>query len=567
MSTISKQKMRPPFTARATELLHKPWVEIVLLLVLTLVFWMNFSANFNRKVDMNGDNIYYFALGQALADGKGYVNTIGFTETPHTHFPPGYPAYIAVLQHVVPDNQLFVKRMDGVLLYLAVVLLFFLLKRMTGSVIIPFCACLLTSVQVDVLRFGSMMMSEPLFTFCSIALLYLAVLLHEADLFDYRKWWNYVLLFAFLCLVAYIQFVRTIALALILSLLLWLFVETIVAAVSWLKQHDSIARRRCLQFGLLLVLVLLTWGVPKKLWDERNVSVGKTGMAYQAQFMQKSGGGTMATFDDWMSRIGTNVHRHIVGYVPQAVFRTDWSVEKPTMVGDWALGLLLVALMLLGVAYTRKGGLLMFFYVGATMAVLAFYAEAYSTERYFIAIIPLFFFLFLNGVACAVHLLGRTFKLENTALWQSAVVLLITLFVAPVQVEAQTDNRKMAKMKSYQALGRSPFNDYLRTAKWCGDNLPDTARVFCRKPEVFYMHSDYHHAEMIPITGTPDSVITVLERRQAEYIIIDSWFGHAYRTIYPTVLAYPQRFELVHQEGMYDERYHTYPTFVVRFRY
>ena len=36
-------------------------------------------------------------------------------------------------------------------------------------------------------------------------------------------------------------------------------------------------------------------------------------------------------------------------------------------------------------------------YVGATMAVLAFYAEAYSTERYFIAIIPLFFFLFLNG--------------------------------------------------------------------------------------------------------------------------------------------------------------------------
>jgi len=562
--TVSDKKT---FTQRIEQFFHKPLVEIVLLVLITIVYWSNYSANFNRKVDMNGDNIYYFALGQALADGKGYVNTIGFTETPHTHFPPGYPAYIALLQKIAPDNQQFIKKADGTLLFAAIILLFFLLKKLTGSVLIPFCACLLSSVQVDVLRFGSMMMSEPLYMFCSMVILYLALILQNSDLLDYHKWQNYVLLVVFLFFVAYVQFVRTIALALVLSLLLWLVVCAIKYGIKWLKQHDTVSKRRFFHFCLLFSLVLLSWYIPKQVWDARQEAVGKTGVAYQSQFMQKSGGGTMQTYDDWAERIGNNTRRHIVGYVPQAIFRTNWFPDQPTSISNWIVGISVLVLLLLGLFNMRQSAWLILFYVGATMAVLILYAQEYSTERYFIAIIPFFFFLFLNGAAYLIHLvLHKLFKIESTRVWQSLLVVVITFILIPTHVEAQESNRRMSQIKSWKSLGQSAFTDYISSAQWCGANLPDTARIYCRKPEIFYMYSNYHHSEMIPVNVEPDAVIAFFEQHHTQYVILDSWFPHAYRTIYPAVMAYPQRFELIHQEGKFDERQRSYPTFVLRFR-
>ena len=75
----------------------------VLLLIVTICFVSTYTKIYDVKLDMNGDNIHYYALGKALAEGKGFTNTISFSETPHTHFPPGYPdskRYLALCRYL-----------------------------------------------------------------------------------------------------------------------------------------------------------------------------------------------------------------------------------------------------------------------------------------------------------------------------------------------------------------------------------------------------------------------------------------------------------------------------------
>ena len=107
----------------------------VLLLIVTICFVSTYTKIYDVKLDMNGDNIHYYALGKALAEGKGFTNTISFSETPHTHFPPGYPVFVAGVMKFFPDNINAVKIANGILLYAAILLLFFLLKKISGKTI------------------------------------------------------------------------------------------------------------------------------------------------------------------------------------------------------------------------------------------------------------------------------------------------------------------------------------------------------------------------------------------------------------------------------------------------
>lgn len=49
-----------------------------LLLIVTICFVSTYAKIYDVKLDMNGDNIHYYALGKALAEGKGFTNTISF---------------------------------------------------------------------------------------------------------------------------------------------------------------------------------------------------------------------------------------------------------------------------------------------------------------------------------------------------------------------------------------------------------------------------------------------------------------------------------------------------------
>ena len=81
------QKMN--FWQMVDQFLHNKWVIGVMLVIVSFVYNHNYSNIYDRKIDLNGDNIYYYSLGQALSQGEGYTNIMSLEKTPALALPAG----------------------------------------------------------------------------------------------------------------------------------------------------------------------------------------------------------------------------------------------------------------------------------------------------------------------------------------------------------------------------------------------------------------------------------------------------------------------------------------------
>ena len=88
---------------------------------------------FDKKLDLSGDNVKYFLLGKALADGDGYTSNWQ-PETPaHTHFPPGYPILVAIGMKLGLKKVVGVKLLNYLFLMLATCALYRLVRELGST--------------------------------------------------------------------------------------------------------------------------------------------------------------------------------------------------------------------------------------------------------------------------------------------------------------------------------------------------------------------------------------------------------------------------------------------------
>ena len=133
------------------------WVHII---IITVLFWLVYSNIFDHKPDLNGDNFAYYLLGKRLANGQGYTNATEIHHLPHTHFPPGYPALLAVFMKTVGDDQDTLNYMNGMMMYGSLLLLYFITKKLTSSSALAFAATFLCALNSHLLRSSTITMSE-----------------------------------------------------------------------------------------------------------------------------------------------------------------------------------------------------------------------------------------------------------------------------------------------------------------------------------------------------------------------------------------------------------------------
>ena len=554
---------------------HNKYVQIVLLLAITICFLANYSAIFDKKLSLNGDNIYYFSCGKAIAEGKGYTNTFGFEKSPQTHFPPGYSVFIAGVLKIFPDNIIAVKTINGILLLLSIIIIYFLIRKMTGNVIIAFITGMLCCLQKDLLSFSTIMMSEMLFLFTTSLAIYLAILLNERKLFVKKEIFNNILFFCYIFILIYAYFVRTVGAALVIAAILWTGILTIQSFFIWLKSRkkeestDLIKenKRWFLQKAVVCAVILITFFGAKSLWDARNVRAGKTEMAYSGEFIKKKGGEKMKTVKDWTTRIKNNIENFTTKWIPAMMFDTKYDKDAKATSKEWIRGIAIIALMIFGLAGNKKGKLLLTFYLGITMCVLLLFPEQFQGSRYCIAIIPFFIFLILNGLATIVALLWKLIpQKKDPLIWQSLIIIIFSAsLMFPAYSNSQKDLRKSARYTTWQKLNNPPMNDYLAAIKWCKENLSDSSRVICRKPEIFYMYSNFRHAGGFPQYAGPDTIMDLLIKQKATHVIIDNWFRHAYATVYPAVMKYPEKFKMVYKIGEIDTALKLNPTLILEF--
>src|SRR5210317_2178748 len=111
--------------------------NFIYMIIITILFLGVYGYIFDKKLDLNGDNAYYYVLGKALSQGEGYVNIASINKAPNNHYPPGYPFIISLFMHL-SDTPIFLKLINGIFLLLSLYLFYYLFKFFSRSSKIAF---------------------------------------------------------------------------------------------------------------------------------------------------------------------------------------------------------------------------------------------------------------------------------------------------------------------------------------------------------------------------------------------------------------------------------------------
>lgn len=546
----------------------------ICLAIIVCTFVVNYISIFDFKPDLNGDNVHYYALGKAIASGKGYTNIMFLEESPHSHFPPGYPLFTAFIL-LLFKSYTALKIANGVLFGLSILLLFFLTKRISGNLLLALLTCLLCCMQQALLRYSTIVMSEMLFTFLSLGVLYLISLLDTDRLFGKDRSRRQILYFIGIIIgLNYIYFVRTMGTSIILAVILYMLIICGQKALVWFKSkranldHQVVHLNKRAFTGNLITLCIIvaSFAGAKTAWDLRNKSIGVTQSDYLKDFKKKPKGQTMETFSDWTERIQHNLTDYVGKWIPTAVISDEPAFDQKVTNKDLVKGTCIVILMLLGLIALPHLKLLLFLYIGITMAVLMIWPEQYAGHRYFIGIIPLFIFLCLNGCLEVLRLLTRKLPQSKPIQWLPAggILLITFFFLFPQYVKALKPQQNFATYKAWnEKIADAAFVEYIYAINWCKKNLPDSARIACRKPDLFYLFSGGRKSTSFPQYATPEDLLKNFEDKNVSHVIIDRWFRHGYVTVYPTVQKYPNRFKPLIQIGQNTRK--QLPTLIFQF--
>jgi hypothetical protein len=523
----------------------------VFVFVIVLCFVWNYSGMFDPKPDLNGDNLIYYTLALSLSRGEGYVSPIGPVPEPHTHFPPGYPAFMSLFLRLFPDNIVAMKVLNGILFLTALLLLFHILRKTGGKfgLYVAFSACLLCTFHPELLRYATIMMSEMLYTCITLGII--TIYLHlDMEKLRHGEWRQICLLIGLCLLTAASYLVRSIGMTIALA---------VVAAFGLSVLEKSLGRKgeshSWLWPLLVCALVLFSLLTAKESWSFRNRQVNPEYKgSYTNNFMSKQPDGQekMSGLADWSERLAKNFTYFTTFYIPQSIFDPDKAVMglkdegSKTKPVAWGVGVIVLTLILAGAFTWKKIRWLAVSYFVITVGVLMLYPEWLADIRYLIPLVPLLIGGFLSGVVWLASLLaGRSPKRWIAYGLPLTLLVLLIGVTAPKYRSGQNQlYRRMASYKSFKEFPEgSSFRQFVEACE-AFSNAPEDILVATRKPEIFYFFSHYHHA--VPVSDSPpDEIIELLSRNNVDYLIGDSTFLNTYYAIVLTSDVYPEHFRLI----------------------
>ena len=89
----------------------------------------------------------------------------------------------------------------------------------------------------------------------------------------------------------------------------------------------------------------------------------------------------MATFSDWTERIENNLVSYVGKWIPTAIISDDPGFDEKVTTSRLIEGICILIIVLLGLIALKKMQLLLFLYIGITMAVLMIWPEQYAGHR------------------------------------------------------------------------------------------------------------------------------------------------------------------------------------------
>ncbi len=480
---------------------------------IALGFLLCYLAIFDAKLDLGGDNAGYYILGQSLHSGQGYTD-IHLPGAPAAkHFPPGYPAVLAVFM-TISDSFEFLKWMNGLLFLGALLMLQRLFVRMTQNSLLSWTALGLTLLNAHLLRSSTILMSEIPFLFFSVATLSCLVKWKDSE----TPFWKSPWFWAMLVLSSASYHIRTAGLALIAGIGLYLlFEKKWTAAVG---------------YGVGFIGLALPWFL-------RGKALG--GNPYLQQLIQvnpyRPEEGVL-TASGWLDRIQTNGWRYLTQEIPNGLFpKLDvvYSLDEPT--GFFLYGSLLVILVVFGTFKMPKLRMMWAGYLAASAAIFLLWPEVWFGVRFMQPLIPFLLLAATVGAWEALKWAQNRFKLPS---WVASPYMLMAAGL--IQLSAVTKLRA----DSQDPVG-SQYANYFNMGRYAGQNLPANAIIATYKPALFYLYAQ-RPCVRFPSLEDHDAFIAKLKEQGVTHVVVDQLgYSAIGRYVVPAIQKYPERFPLILQ--------------------
>ncbi len=470
---------------------------------------------FDKKLALSGDNVTYYLLGRSMASGNGYAEAWTIENNPHTQYPPGYPAVIALTSFFSPGSEFdkinLIKVFNGIFFFCTVVMLFFLFtrlgvrKRFYPLLFLP----LVTNPHL--LRFATIMMSEIPFLFFSVSALY-AVTRIDFSVQPYRDKMFYT---AVLCVIAS-MYIRTQGIALLFGIGFYF------------------AEKRKYRYLLSMVVVCLIFMLP---WVIRVQMQG--GSSYLQQLMMvdpyNQDAGSMG-FDQLLKRIFQNANQYISLEIPIGCFPAFEKIIVSIRIIGWVFGIALIALSVNGIRRIKAYRTLVIGYFIGTFGILLLWPSIWSGVRFIICVLPLLWCLIVVGISDPVYR-----WLEKRQLYHRTLPLLVSLLFL-VHLPPLYRLHQNARLPY-----PPPWQHYFRMARWIRDNTPPKTITSCRKSGFFYLFSGRPTCVYL-FSEDNAKVIVDMVKRGVDFIVVDQLgFSTTPKYLIPAIFQNKDFFENVLQ--------------------
>lgn len=488
--------------------------------LIVLVFLISYSYTFDAKLAPLGDNASYYMLGQALAQGEGYVNISKFDKTPNNHYPPGYPAIMSIFMHAI-DALIFYKILNGLFLLGGLLLFYNISTEILSNRVLAFILILFCLLNFHLLQYGSMMMSEvPFFFFSSVALLFF---IRKKEAQPWFKQYSFYTLLAALVIGYYI---RSLGIALVGATIITLFLKR-----KWIP-------------GLALGAGFVALALP---WFIRSQQLG--GGSYMRQLTminpyQPNLG--KAGFSDFLTRAANNFSRYITEEIPSALFPfTEVNYRESGNAGDYVIGIVLLGLVIFGLFSLKRFRGFFLLYLLFTFIILLLWPDVWVGVRFIVPIIPILGLGLINGIYSILQYIFQAAG-RSAPVWAMAVLPLLLI-------------PSVNKLHEQASVSLHPaWENYYSMGEWLRQNAPSDVVVSCGKPALFYLYSRTYTMRY-PFEQNAEKLIQALEEAQVDYVVIDQVYPNTARYLLPAIRSYPERFEQIYHRPNPD-------TFLLRFK-
>ncbi|MGH1384774.1 phospholipid carrier-dependent glycosyltransferase [Kordia sp.] len=495
-------------------------VKVVYVLLLIIAFFTIYNTIFDEKVSLGGDNASYYTLGNSIANGDGYTNIQHAEKEAHYHYPPGYPLLIAGVVKCFSNDIITIKLLNGAFLLGVILLVFFIVKKLSQNDHIAFAVSLISLLNYHMLGYSTIMMSEIPFLFFSLLCLWL---FFKID-FSKPVFKNGLFFLMLICL-SFSFYIRSVALALFVSMACFLGIKK-----QWRYVFSLIA-------GFIIVYLP---------WILRNSNT--TGNTYVSQLSLKNPyQPELGQVDllDIFERIFLNAERYITKEIPSSIFYSDDLVYINTSFSmvEFLLGLLIISGISFGIFRLKKFRTFILLYIVSFFALLMIWPSVWYGTRFLVPLIPLLIFLFIFGMISFLKWLQEKIIPKQLKHFTAITTVVLLSFWSFMYGSNSISKLKTQANDEYA----DSYKNYFAFADWINKNADDASITAVRKEGLFYLFSK-KNVTNYQKTLDREAQITYLKDKNVDYVIVEQLgYSSTSKYLVPVIDRYPNKFKTIKQ--------------------